>query len=157
MKRSKHEHLRPPTRQVSPNMGAPLLDCSLVASSWMMSQCSARMPFSIRTMSATNPRGRKAVSRKTAVDNDIVPFSQDGAVLPLQRRGSVSNQIEKPLSPRPNMGAMLDVFRRPELLRSGVVSLVEQDVKCLDSRSSTSPRRVAGTTSGSARYRTARN
>src|SRR4029077_3523250 len=38
--------------KVFPNMGAPLFDCSSVASSSMTSQCSARTPFSMRTISA---------------------------------------------------------------------------------------------------------
>src|SRR5262249_25840389 len=38
--------------KLSPNMGRPLFDCSFVASSWITSQCSTRMPSSIRRMSA---------------------------------------------------------------------------------------------------------
>src|SRR5712692_3691587 len=38
--------------KVFPNMGAPLFDCSSVASSWITSQCSTRIPSLIRTMSA---------------------------------------------------------------------------------------------------------
>ena len=36
----------------SPNIGLPLLDCTCVASSWMTSQCSTRIPSCIRRMSA---------------------------------------------------------------------------------------------------------
>jgi hypothetical protein len=31
--------------KLAPNIGLPLFDCSLVASSWITSQCSMRMPF----------------------------------------------------------------------------------------------------------------
>ena len=43
----------------SPNIGSPLTDWALVASSWSTSQCSASLPSSIRTMSAaTKAAGR---------------------------------------------------------------------------------------------------
>ena len=38
--------------KILPNMGRPLTDSFCVASSWSTSQCSARRPFSNRTMSA---------------------------------------------------------------------------------------------------------
>src|SRR4030095_14288729 len=44
-----------------PNMGSPLFDCSFVASSWITSQCSSKMPSFIRITSTTTqfgPSGR---------------------------------------------------------------------------------------------------
>src|ERR1700722_2845405 len=38
--------------KVFPNIGAPLFDCSSVASSWITSQCSTSIPSSMRTISA---------------------------------------------------------------------------------------------------------
>jgi hypothetical protein len=45
-------NLRAHSRNLSPNMGRPLLDCARVFSSWMMSQCSTSRPSSMRRMSA---------------------------------------------------------------------------------------------------------
>jgi hypothetical protein len=59
------------------------------------------------------------------MDNDIIVFGQDNAMLPFEGYRSTPNEIEKPFSSRPNMSTMLDVLWRPELLGSRVVSLIE--------------------------------
>ena len=52
-------------------------------------------------------------------------------MLPLERRGSVFDEIKKPLPSGPYMGAVLDILRRPKFLRRRVISLIEQTVECL--------------------------
>ena len=63
------------------------------------------------------------------MDHHVVAFGRDqaGPVAKLGRCGT--DKVEQPLLPRRDMGAVLDVARRPEPRRRRVVAPVEQGVE----------------------------
>jgi hypothetical protein len=86
----------------SPNIGNPLCDSALVASSCSTSQCSTRTPPAIRTMSA-------AIR-------------------------CAPNQIEQTVPSGLDVRAMLNVVRRPVLIRRLVIPFIEQRIERLENQ-----------------------
>src|SRR6266404_2320222 len=95
----------------SPNIGRPLCDPCLVTSSSITSQCSASIPFSMRTISAAIQFAGRPKLRKSSVHHDEIPFSHNRSMLIFEGRRKALNQIEHALAPRRNVRAMLDVVR----------------------------------------------
>jgi hypothetical protein len=65
----------------------------------------------------------------TATYNHIVAFGDDRAWLVLPRRRHTLNQIEQAVASRRNVRAVLQAIRRPLVLGSLVVALVEKRVE----------------------------
>jgi hypothetical protein len=63
------------------------------------------------------------------VDDDVIPFREDQAVLVTEAVRSAAGEIEQPFATRFNMGAVLDVFIRSEAGGRLIVALVEQRVE----------------------------
>src|SRR5260370_20279759 len=83
---------------LSPNIGSPLFDCFLVASSWITSQCSRRTPLLMRRMSAAIQfADRKPENRPWIITNSpsatIVPCSY------LSVGGRVLTRLNNPSRP----------------------------------------------------------
>src|SRR6266850_6234740 len=67
-----------------------------------------------------DPRNRRAVSRETSVDNDIVALRDDELVFVTQGVGRVADQIEQSIATRFDVSAVLNVVGRPILLSGRV-------------------------------------
>src|SRR5258708_18102967 len=65
------------------------------------------------------------------MDDDKVAFGRDHARLIFERRGRTLDEVEETFAARLDVGAVLDIVRRPEAFGGRVVSLVEQGVECL--------------------------
>jgi hypothetical protein len=63
------------------------------------------------------------------VDDDVVALRDDELMFVTQRVRCAADQIEKSIATRFDVSAVLDIVRRPILLRGGVVSLVKQCVE----------------------------
>src|ERR1700732_4966164 len=116
---------------MSQTIGRPLFDSAFVASSCKTSQCSARRPFSILTISAAI----QATSRRflrNALDDDIVALRDDELIFVTQRTRCAPDQIEQSIATRFDVRAVLDIVRRPILLSGRVVPLVKQCVEGLE-------------------------
>src|SRR5712671_4139348 len=76
-----------------------------------------------------DPRRRQAVTTEPAVENDEITRRRRKVVLIAQRRGQALDQAKQPVAAGRNMGAVLNVARRPEPLGGRVVALVEQGIE----------------------------
>src|ERR1700686_3815185 len=97
--------------KLTPNIGLPLLDASRVTSSSITSQCSARSPSLMRTMSAAiqftgwpKPENRPCTITKS-------PFGHHRPRLILQRWRHALDEFDQALAPRFNVSAVLNVVR----------------------------------------------
>jgi len=59
------------------------------------------------------------------MENDVVSLRYDYTWLVLKRRRRALDQVEQTVAARLNMRAVLDVVRRPEMLRCDIISLIE--------------------------------
>jgi hypothetical protein len=73
-----------------------------------------------------NPVHWLSESRKSPVHHHEIFLSQDRSRLVLQRWREALDKIEETVAARCDMGAMLNVIRRPEPFRCRVVALIEQ-------------------------------
>src|SRR5712692_1349800 len=76
-----------------------------------------------------NPVHRLAEVRKSSVPDDKIPFSHNRSGLIFESRRKALDEIEQALTTGSNVGAVLDVVRRPKLLGGRVVTLVEQRIE----------------------------
>jgi hypothetical protein len=76
-----------------------------------------------------DPVHGEAEVRKSSVHDDEIPFSHDRSGLISKSRRKALDEIEQALTTGSNVRAMLDVARRPKLLGSRLVALVEQRVE----------------------------
>src|SRR5438552_12075292 len=113
----------------SPNIGMPLFDSAFVASSCKTSQCSARRPFSILTISAATQATGRPIPEKRPCTMDVVALCDDELMFVTQRIRCAPDQIEESITTRFDVRAVLDIVRRPILLSGGVVPLVKQCVE----------------------------
>jgi hypothetical protein len=72
------------------------------------------------------------VPRKSPVPNHIVSLGEDDVIFVLQGVRQHLDQAEQAVAARRNVGAVLNIAVRPETLRCGIVTLVEQRVKGLE-------------------------
>ena len=72
-----------------------------------------------------NPVCRQPCPRKSAVQHDQVILRHDNVVLVPERRRKTFDQIEEPFAPLRDMGAVLDIVRRPKSFGRFVVAFVE--------------------------------
>ncbi len=66
---------------------------------------------------------------ETAMDHDPLALGENEPGFVPQRRRGVSDEIEQTLPARSDVGAVLDVTRRPIFLGRGVVAFVEEKVE----------------------------
>src|ERR1700681_522955 len=78
-----------------------------------------------------DPVRRQAHARESAVEQHVVSVGHGKPVLVMQATGYALDQSEEALTSRRNVRAVLNVVRRPEALRSGVVPLVEKRFESL--------------------------
>jgi len=78
------------------------------------------------------PIGWRAKARKAAVQDDKVALRNDEARFMPERRREAFNEVEKSLPARGDVGAVLDVIRRPEPLGRSIVSFIEESVEGLE-------------------------
>lgn len=78
----------------------------------------------------SNPVHRPSVSRKSSVDDHNIPFRNNHSRFIFQRWRSAANKIKQALASRRDIGAVLNVVRRPIALCRSVVPLIEQRVEC---------------------------
>ena len=76
-----------------------------------------------------NPVHGQAEVRKSTVDDYKISFGYDRSWLVLERWRKALDEIEQAFTTWRDMGAVLNVVRRPELLSCCVVALVEQSVE----------------------------
>jgi hypothetical protein len=60
------------------------------------------------------------------MNDDVVTFCKNHPRLMLERRRRGFDEVEEPVSSRLDLGAVLNVVRRPEPLRRRVVAFIEQ-------------------------------
>ncbi len=96
----------------------------------MLRQAAVLDPDNVRG----DPGNRRAVSGETAVDDYVVALGDDELMLVTQRVGCVADQIEQSIATRFDVRAVLNVVRRPILLRGRVVALVKQCVEGLENQ-----------------------
>src|SRR5881398_3541345 len=77
----------------SPNIGRPLFDSAFVASSCKTSQCSARRPFSILTISAATQATGRPFPEKRPWTN-VVALRDDELMFVTKGVGCAADQIE---------------------------------------------------------------
>ncbi len=70
------------------------------------------------------------MTRKAAVDDDVIALRQDEAVLVAQAVGKATDKPEQPFPTGFDVRAVLDVFVGPEARCRVVVTFVEQRVEC---------------------------
>src|SRR3982074_3029967 len=71
-------------------------------------------------------------TRKAPVDDDVVAFCEDEAVLIAQAVGKAADEPEQSFAAGFDVSAVLDVFVGPEAGRRLVVTFVEQRIKCCE-------------------------
>jgi hypothetical protein len=91
----------------------------------MLDQDSILHPDNIRR----NPVDRQPETRETAVDNDDVSLRYHYSWLIPQAGRNALDQVEETIPARLNVRAVLNVVGRPEALRCGIISLIEESVK----------------------------
>src|SRR5579863_4791463 len=97
----------------------------------MTSQCSTKMPFSTRSMSAAIQfTGRPMPLKRPCTNTVLVGNDQPGFVL--QGGRNALYKVEQSFSPRLDVCAVLDVLRRPERFSRRIVALIEQRLKRLE-------------------------
>src|SRR5690349_23070935 len=69
------------------------------------------------------------MTRKTSMQEDEVAGCGDNVVFVPQRRRQRFDEIEQPIPTSRNMGAVLNVVRRPETLRFSIIALIEERVE----------------------------
>ncbi len=72
------------------------------------------------------------MSREPSVRHDVIPVGHDQVGVVAKSRRKRLDQVEKPITPRRNVRAVLHVTWRPELLGSRVVTPVEERIECLE-------------------------
>src|SRR5882757_5502097 len=72
------------------------------------------------------------VTRKAAVDDDVVGLRQNQAVLVAQAVGKAADKPEQPFATGFDVGAVLNVLVGPEAGRRVVVTFIEQRVECFE-------------------------
>src|SRR5882762_5064211 len=82
-----------------------------------------------------NPVRREAEVRKSSMHHDEIAFSHNRSGLIFEGWRKALDEIEQALTIGSNVRAMLDVMRRPELLGSRVVTLIEQRVERFQDKS----------------------
>src|SRR5258707_15241782 len=95
----------------------------------MTSQCSTRIPSSIRRMSAAIQLGRQPEAREPSVDDDKVSLRYDYSRLIPEGGRDALDQAEETVAARLNVRTVLNIVGRPEALSCCIVSLVEQSVE----------------------------
>src|SRR4029077_13263538 len=115
----------------SPNIGRPLFDCSCVASSSITSQCSARSPSLMRTMSAAiqftgwpKPEKRPCTITKSF----SATISRDSY---FRVGGMLLISLNRPFATRFDVSAVLNVVGRPVAFGRCIVPLIEECVEGL--------------------------
>src|SRR5580704_5445112 len=78
-----------------------------------------------------NPVDRQPETRETAVDDDDVSLRYDYSRLIPEGGRNALDQVEETVTARLNVRTVLNVVGRPEALRSGIISLIEQGVEGL--------------------------
>ncbi len=78
-----------------------------------------------------DPVGRMAEITESAMHHDPVTLGQNQAVLIPKGWWSISDEIEEPIAPGLDVGAVLDIVWRPEGLGCRVIALVGERMKCL--------------------------
>src|SRR5579863_3549947 len=78
-----------------------------------------------------DPSRRPPMACEPAMRDDVVALGHNELVFVAKRRWRCAHQVEQPFAPWCNMGAVLDIVGRPELLRGRIVALVEERVKGL--------------------------
>ena len=76
-----------------------------------------------------NPVHREAEVRKSSVHDDEIPFTHNRSMLIFESWRKTLDEIKQALTTGSNVRAVLDVVRRPKLLGSGLVTLVEQRIE----------------------------
>src|SRR5271163_3834011 len=71
---------------------------------------------------------------KPAMNDDVVTFCKNHPRLILERRRRGFDQIEEALPARRDVGAVLNVVGRPELLGRSIVALIEKRVECFKNK-----------------------
>src|SRR5205807_4807643 len=79
-----------------------------------------------------DPSGGQADAGKAPVEHHVIAIGNRQGVLVAHRGWQAPDEREKTLTPRRNVGAMLDVVWRPVLLGRHVVPSVEQGFECLE-------------------------
>src|SRR5271168_2397907 len=78
-----------------------------------------------------NESGNTPVSGEASVDDHIIPFRHDQAVLVTQTVRKTAHEIEQSGAPRCDMGTVLDVCVWPEAGCCVIIAFVEQGIECL--------------------------
>jgi hypothetical protein len=76
-----------------------------------------------------NPVDRQSETRETTVDDDDVSFRYDYSWLIPEGGRNALDQVEETITARLNVRAVLNVVGRPEALRCGIISLIEESVE----------------------------
>ena len=78
-----------------------------------------------------NPVHGEAEARKSPVHDDEIPFSHNRSGFVFESGWKALDEIEQALTTWSNVRVVLDVVRRPKLLGSRVVTIVEQRIELL--------------------------
>src|SRR5277367_1732671 len=78
-----------------------------------------------------NPVRWKTHSREASMNNDVIAVGHDDTNLMFEGRRQGLDQIEEAVPAGSDVGAMLDIIRRPEALCRFVVAFVEERIKRL--------------------------
>jgi hypothetical protein len=78
-----------------------------------------------------NPVDRQPEAREAAVDDDDVSLRYDYSRLIPESGRDALDQVEETVTARLNVRTVLNVVGRPEALRCGIISLIEQRVEGL--------------------------
>src|SRR3984893_7879842 len=78
-----------------------------------------------------NPVDRQPEAREAAVDDDEVSLCYDYSRLIPESGRDALDQVEETVTARLNVRTVLNVVGRPEALRCGIISLIEQRVEGL--------------------------
>ena len=113
-----------------PNIGNPLFDSSLVASSCRTSQCSASTVGDAKNI-RSDPIHRLAEARESPVNDHEISLRHDRSRFVLQRWRDALDQIEQSIATRFDMSAVLDVVGRAIPFSRLIVPLVKQCIECL--------------------------
>src|SRR5258707_11570991 len=95
----------------------------------MTSQCSTRIPSSIRRMSAAIQLGRQPEAREPSVDDDEVSLRYDYSRLIPEGGRDALDQVEETVTAWLNVRTVLNVVGRPEALRCRIISLIKQGLE----------------------------
>src|SRR5258706_459703 len=79
-----------------------------------------------------NPIRRPAQSRESPVDDDEIAIGRNHPRFILERRWTTFNEVKESVAARLDMGAVLNVVRRPISLGLGVIPPIEQRIERLE-------------------------